>query len=733
MTRDVDGGLRAVGREDPNILVEILVVFGQRDERAIGREDHFGVVIPTRMDHLDFARRKIEAREIREIAHEEERLAIGRRDRATIVVRPCDERRHIESHRVSPSTAVELRILFLRWLFGRLLSLTLRGLLLRLRFCGLRRFGCCCGLRRFWCSACLGLRFGLRLDLHFRFRLGLRHLRLLQLAALARLAARFSNLRREERIARTFRAIVHVARKVERQTIGRPRDVTLATFAFGDTARRRLVFGGAHEDVAIGDERHRLSIGRQRDFARSAPDLLELAIGERIGRGGEGEFLRRCAILRKIDPPEIAKDTKHRGLAISRDRETVDVCAVEIRESLARVERVAHLRAEEVERARAAIGDVDVFIRRDEARQSIVAVVLRQRGEALRRHIKEPHVAVVGAVVAAARPARAAAFEENARAVSRRVGRTAERVVESHRRATFDGHDVRPRRAVKVALDRCIDEGDRLSFEHADRRERERRVDFGDLAKIAAVGGHRPEVLDALTIAFKDDARAIGRKAAARFVCGIRGEPRGRAACRRGAPKITSPREDDRRTIGRQRGIARQIDVRGRCATRTDCRDERRSGAGCEGWAQEVPTGGECVGHDSMQVVRCRLVASERRGWARCERSRQSRDGPIPSSGPQSMASPLRRRRMTMAAVGQSRCGVCRLHVGRTRGAPKKHAESSSLPNLACFSADSDTAGRRTSPYFSVRARCLCFLFVPVEFVSVELWSVCYEPESSHA
>ena len=240
----------------------------------------------------------------------------------------------------------------------------------------------------------------------------------------------------------------------------------------------------------------------------------------------------------------------------------MDVVGGEVGQALAGVDARAELGAVDVLRARAAVGDVDELVRRDEARQAVVAVVLGQLGEGLGGGVVQPDIAVVGAGVAAAAPWRGAALEQHLRAVGRGVGRAAEGVVQADGRAALDRHHEGPRRAVEVALDRAFDEGDGLALEQADRGEREGRVELGELAEVAAVGGHRPQVLEAVALAFEHDARAVGREAAARLDRGVRGQAHRVAAGRGRAPEVAAPGEHDRRAVGRQRWIPRQVDHR---------------------------------------------------------------------------------------------------------------------------------------------------------------------------
>ena len=379
--------------------------------------------------------------------------------------------------------------------------------------------------------------------------------------------------------------LVAVAREVERQAVRAPREVALARLAFGHAAGRSLVVGRAYEEVAVGDERHRLPIGRERHLAHGLPGGDGRDIDEPVVGRGERELDGLRRLVGEIEAPEIAEHRHHRRLPVGRDREAVDVGAVEVGEAPTGVGLRADLRAMEVQRPRAAIGDVDELARADEARQPVVAVVRGELREGAGRRVVRPDVAVVGAVVAAARPAGAATLEEDGRAVGRRVRRATEGVVQATRRAARDGHDIRPRRAVEVALDRGVEERDRLAAKGADRRERERRVDRGDRAQVAAVDRHRPEVAEAVAVRLEHDAAAIGRERAPRLAAGRRGEPRRRATGRGGLPEVAAPGEDDRRAIGRERGVTREVDIgrKGGSGARHRSEDrggERKSGTG---------------------------------------------------------------------------------------------------------------------------------------------------------
>ena len=386
--------------------------------------------------------------------------------------------------------------------------------------------------------------------------------RRLRLAALARLAAGLRDRRRVDRVA-----AIAVAHEVEGEPVGAPADLALAPIALGHATGRALVLDRAHEHIAKRHERHRLAIGRQRSGAHLAANLLELAVDKPVVRGREGELHRLRADLREIDAPEIAKHPEHGRAAVGRHREAMDVGVLEVGEPAAAVGLGRELGAVEILRAKAAIGDVDELIRRDETRKTVVARELGELAEGSRRRVEHPDIAVVGTGVAAARPRRSAALEEHERAIGRAVRGAAERIVHALGRADRAGRKIerqriRARGAIEVALDRRLEERDRLPAEGADRAQAEARVEVGELAEVRAIGAHRPEVAEPLAIALEHDPASIGREAAARLDRRIRGQAHRLAARRRRSPKVAAPREDDHRSIGRKRRVAREIDRR---------------------------------------------------------------------------------------------------------------------------------------------------------------------------
>ena len=408
---------------------------------------------------------------------------------------------------------------------------------------------------------------------------------------LACLAARLGHGRGVERVVS-----VAIRREVERHAVGAPADVALAALAFGHAAGRALVVDAAHEHVAVGHDGHRLAVGRKRCIAHALADLLDLAVAERVVGGGEGELLRLRAFLREIDAEEIAEHAEHRGLAVARNREAVDVVGGEIGQALARVGRLADARAVQVVRAGATVGEIHVLVGGDPTRHAVVAVVLGQLREGLGRGIEHPHVVVVGAVVAAAHPAHAAALEDDLRAVGRNARRGAERIMQARRHAAFERQHKRPRRAEEIALDRAVDEDRRLAAEHADRRQRERGVELGQALEVAAIGRDRPEVPESVALALEHDARAIGAERAARLDRGARGQAHGSTAIGRRAPEIAAPGEGHPRAIGRERGVARKVDLGrerngGAAGGDGDSKDSARA-AGTEGERRKDDGGG---------------------------------------------------------------------------------------------------------------------------------------------
>ena len=210
---------------------------------------------------------------------------------------------------------------------------------------------------------------------------------------------------------------IRIAHEVQRQTIGTPCDVALTRFAFTHSSRRTLLFGCAYEDIAVGHEGHRLAIRRECDLIDIAPDGAEFAVDQAIVGRSKRELLGNRAFFSEIDAPQVAEHRDHRTRAIERDCNAMNVHAIEVGETSARINCSANLGAVQIERTVAAIRDVHELIRANETRHAIVAVVLGELLEALRRGLIHPHVAIVRAVISAATPRRTSAFEENTRAI----------------------------------------------------------------------------------------------------------------------------------------------------------------------------------------------------------------------------------------------------------------------------------------------------------------------------
>ena len=329
----------------------------------------------------------------------------------------------------------------------------------------------------------------------------------------------------------------------------------------GHAQRGRLLVHAAHEHVAVGHECHRLAVGAGECFGDV---LVHLAHLHRVGlvcAGVDHQCLRLGVGLGQIQPVQLRAAREEHRLAIGAHVEGGHVVGECGQLRAAGLDRVLQRLAVQVHRA-VTVGEVQVRIG---AQPLSLAVVAHPTGEALERLLGRlawrvgPHIACIRAVVAATQPAVATALEQH-HAVGVGGGARAEGVVHACKRAAFDRNLIRAHRAVQIAFARAVHHHHWLAVRAgAKTTQQHGTVTEGELTRLAAGGGHGPDVARTFARTLEHQRRSIAREDGAKVIARIRGQSHGFATGRGRAPQVAAPTEHHAGAIRAGRWITRQF------------------------------------------------------------------------------------------------------------------------------------------------------------------------------
>ena len=329
----------------------------------------------------------------------------------------------------------------------------------------------------------------------------------------------------------------------------------------GHAHNRRLLVHAAHEHVAVGHECHRLAVGTGLCLGDV---LVHLAHLHRVGlvcAGVDHQCLRLGVGLGQIQSIQLRAARQEHGVSVGAHVEGGHVIGEGGQLRAAGLDRVLQCLAIQVHRT-VTVGEVQVRI---VAQPLSLAVVAHPAGESLERLLRRlawreaPHIACIGAVVAATQPAVAAALEQH-HAVGVGGGARAEGVMHARKRAAFKGNLVGAHGAVQVAFARSIHHHHRLAVGAGSKTTQQHgTVAEGELARLAARRGHGPDVARTFARTLEHQRRSIAREDGAKVIARIRGQSHGFATGCGRAPQVAAPTEHHAGAIGTGSRIARQF------------------------------------------------------------------------------------------------------------------------------------------------------------------------------
>ena len=221
----------------------------------------------------------------------------------------------------------------------------------------------------------------------------------------------------------------------------------------GHAHRGRLLVHAAHEHVAVGHEGHRLAVGAGLRLGDVPVHLAHLHGIGLVCAGVDDQCLRLGIGLGQVQSVQLRAARQEHGVSVGAHVEGGHIIGEGGELRAAGFDRVLQRLAIQVHRA-VTVGEVQVGI---VAQPLPLAVVAHPAGESLEGLLGRlawrvgPHIACIGAVVAATQPAVAAALEQH-HAVGVGGGARAEGVVHACKRAAFDGNLIRAHRAVQIAF-----------------------------------------------------------------------------------------------------------------------------------------------------------------------------------------------------------------------------------------------------------------------------------------
>ena len=321
-----------------------------------------------------------------------------------------------------------------------------------------------------------------------------------------------------------------------------------------------------------------MSIGAERRLGHPPRHVDQfVAIAIILGRR-DRQRDRLSAWLAEVERIERIPDVEDRGLAVGGQIEVLHIAAGKPGQTFRLRLALGRVHAVEVDGAEFAIGKIDDRAIAGPTGVAVVAQPVCQLREAAVTAVIQPNVHAVRTTIVAAFPAprTSAARERNPRPVGtyRRV-RT-KSIVHAQQIAAVQPHQVRPRAAIDIGFEKGGKGHDRFTvLVRAKPGEMTSAIGVGELTKVGSVRIHQPEIEMTVASRIKGDRRPARTPRGSEIVLLMTGQPQRGSSAGAHLPQIAAPRENNRRTLGADGRVTRQIDVTARDRI---LRPHRRSG-----------------------------------------------------------------------------------------------------------------------------------------------------------